>query len=40
MRIPSWALGGTAVLVLAIALASGLFALRSLGRAEPATLLR
>lgn len=40
MRIPAWALGGTAVLVLAIALASGLFALRSLGRAEPATLLR
>lgn len=40
MRIPGWALGGTAVLVLAIALASGLFALRSLGRAEPAMLLR
>ena len=40
MRIPLWALGGTAVLVLGTALASGLIALRSLGRAEPATLLR
>jgi putative ABC transport system permease protein len=40
MRMPPWALAGTAVLVLAIALASGLIALRSLGRAEPATLLR
>jgi putative ABC transport system permease protein len=40
MRMPPWALAGTAVLVLAIALASGLIALRSLSRAEPATLLR
>lgn len=40
MRMPPWALAGTAVLVLAIALASGLIALRSLNRAEPATLLR
>lgn len=40
MRMPAWALAGTAVLVLAIALASGLIALRSLSRAEPATLLR
>ena len=40
MRIPLWAVGGTAVLVLGIALLSGLIALRSLNRAEPATLLR
>lgn len=40
MRIPLWAIGGTAVLVLGIALLSGLIALRSLNRAEPATLLR
>jgi putative ABC transport system permease protein len=40
LKLPAWTLAGTAVLVLAISLASGLFALRSLGRAEPATLLR
>jgi putative ABC transport system permease protein len=40
LKLPAWTLAGTAVLVLAISLASGLCALRSLGRAEPATLLR
>jgi putative ABC transport system permease protein len=40
MRFPPWLVGGTAATVLAIALASGLVALRPLFRADPANLLR
>lgn len=38
--LPSWLLIGTAIITLSMALFSGLFALRSLRRAEPAQLLR
>ena len=40
MRFPPWLVAGTAATVLAIALASGLVALRPLFRADPANLLR
>lgn len=38
--LPAWLLGGTAAITLAMALLSGLFALRSLRQVEPAQLLR
>jgi putative ABC transport system permease protein len=37
---PGWAIGLTAALILIIAIGSGLLALRALGRADPAALLR
>ena len=40
MRFPAWMLAGASGLLLAIAIVSGLLALRPLGRAEPASLLR
>lgn len=40
MDFPAWLVGGTAAVVLLIALASGLYALRPLFRADPANLLR
>lgn len=40
MSFPAWLTGSTATLVFAIALGSGLYALRPLFRADPATLLR
>jgi putative ABC transport system permease protein len=38
--LPSWLLGGTVVIILSMALLSGLFALRSLRQSEPGQLLR
>jgi putative ABC transport system permease protein len=40
MRFPAWMLGGISVLMLGIAMLSGLFALRPLLSAQPASLLR
>ena len=40
IAFPPWAIGMTAALILIIALGSGLLALRALGRADPASLLR
>lgn len=40
VQLPGWLLGGTMMVTMMIALLSGLPALRSLNRAEPATLLR
>ena len=40
MAFPPWAIALTAALILIIALGSGLLALRALGRADPAALLR
>ncbi|MDF3837503.1 ABC transporter permease [Cupriavidus basilensis] len=40
MRFPAWMLAGACVLLLAISMVSGLLALRPLGRADPAALLR
>jgi putative ABC transport system permease protein len=38
--LPAWLLSGAVVITLSMAMASGLFALRSLRHVEPVTLLR